>query len=517
MRTENSIKNAIVAFISNIVIIIIGFVSQAVFVKFLGSEYLGLNGLFTNIVSMLGIVELGLGSAMIYNLYEPIAKDNIEKIKSLMNFYKTSYKIIAITIAILGILLLPFLNFLVKTQLEINIYFIFILFITETVFSYILSYKRSILYAKQENYIVNLIHIFYILFMNIFQIIILCLTQNYILYLVFKIIFKILENIVVSFIANKRYPYIKDKEIKKLDKETKKDIFKKIKGLFLHKIGSYLVLGTDNIIISKFLGLTCVGIYSNYSLIMNGIKSLFAQIFYSITASIGNLLVEKDCAKSYRIYRNMQFINFWLACFCSIAFYIISKSFVSIWLGESFVLNNNVVLALMIQLYLDIFGYTIGAFKNGAGIFHEDRWVPLIQSIINIVLSVIFVNLIGLTGIVIGTICSQLLLHLFSYPKYVYKKIFNKTYKKYFKEFCMYLFLFICIFMFTNYISSYIISNNIFLNIILSSLCCIIIPNICIYIIFRKTNYFKFYKDIFIKKTHEILLKLKRTSFEKNN
>lgn len=504
MRTEKSIKNVIVAFISNFSNIIIGFISQAIFIKYLGEEYLGLNGLFSNLVSMLGIVELGLGSALIYHLYEPIAKKSIDEIKSLMQFYKKSYNIIALIITILGLLITPFLNFFVETSLNVNIYIIFILFIIDIVFSYLLSYKRSILYGNQENYIVNAIHILYTLFMNISQIIVLIYSKNYFYYLIIKIISRILENIIITYIANKKYPYIKDKNAKKLDNEIKKDVFKKVKGLFLHKIGSYLVLGTDNIIISKFINLITVGIYSNYALISNGIKNLFSQIYYSITASVGNLLIEKEPEKSYDIYQKMLFMNYWLACFCSISFFIISKPFVTVWLGKNYILNNITVFFLMIQLFLDIFGYTIGSFKTGAGIFHEDRWIPLLQSIINIVVSVILVKSMGLTGVIIGTIVSQLLLYTYSYPKYVYEPIFKRNKLKYYKEMIQYLLLFLMTFTITVLLTKYININNSFIELIIYATICIIIPNIITILLFFRSKEFKYFINLIKSKIKKI-------------
>lgn len=511
MRTEKSIKNVSVAFISNFIIILIGFISQSIFAQNLGKEYLGLNGLFSNIVSMLGIVELGIGSALIYHLYKPTAENNIPQIKALMNFYKISYRYIALIILILGLIILPFINYFVDTSLSVNIYLIFILFIIETVVSYLLSYKRSILYAYQENYIVNIVHIIYIVLLNISQFIILIYTKNYYLYLVLKIIFKFIENLVITYVANKRYSFVKEKTSEKIDKDVKNDIIKKVKALFLHKIGSYLVLGTDNIIISKLIGLVTVGIYSNYCLIMNGIKNLFSQIYYSITASVGNLLVENNHKKAHDIYKKMLFMNYWLASFCSISFYVISKPFIEIWLGEDFILINNIIFFLMIQLYLEIFGYTIGSFKTAAGIFHEDRWVPIIQSIVNIIFSIILGKYFGLIGVVWGTILSYLLLHLYSYPVFVYAPLFKDKKRKYFKEIFKYFLLFLITFFITTVISNnIIITNSKLLNTIIAIITCIIVPNSITFIIFHKTQEFEYYKNIICKKLENLIKKVQR-------
>lgn len=501
MRTSNSIKNVIVAFISNGITIVASFIAQMFFAKYLGKEYLGLNGLFTNIVSMLSIVELGIGTSLVYHLYKPLAEKKHEEIKSLMNFYKKSYTLISIIIFALGIILMPFLKLLVETTLPINIYIIFMLFVVEASCSYLLSYKRSILYANQENYIINIIKIVYVVSLNTAQIIFLYLTKNYIIYLIIKILFRIIENILITIYANKKHPYIKEKNIQKIDKNLKKDILQKVKGLFLHKIGGYIVLGTDNIIISKFINLVSVGIYSNYTLIINGIKSLFSQVFNSVTSSVGNLLIEKKYDKSLEIYKNIQFINFWLACFCSIAFFIISKPFISIWLGKDFLFNYNVVFVLMIQLYLDIYGYTIGAFKNGGGIFYEDRWSSIIQSIVNIIFSITLVLKFGIIGVVIGTILSYMVLYLYSYPAIIYKKLFNKSYFHYIKEFLLHFIIFILIYIITTICFNYLsITSNIFISLGIAIFISLFIPNMIILILFHKTKEFKYFFDVIIKK-----------------
>ena len=339
MRSTNSIKNAITAVVSNIVTILIGIVSQAIFIKTLGAEYLGINGLFTNIVSMLGIVELGIGSAIIYNLYEPIAKDDTEKIKSLMNFYKKSYRIIAVIVFIIGMMVIPFLkNIVGNVSIGINIEFIYSLFIIDVVASYLLTYKRSILYANQKTYITNIVHIGYLIVMNTLQIVILLIAKKFIVYLIIKIICRILENVVITIIANRKYPYINEKNVKKIDKKTTKDIVKKVKGLIFHKVGSFVVLGTDNIIISKFLGVVTVGLYSNYNMIIQAVSNLFLQVFDSLTASVGNLLVENNCKKSYEIYKNMLMMNSILFTFATTEIICLIEPFIKVWIGEQYLL-----------------------------------------------------------------------------------------------------------------------------------------------------------------------------------
>ena len=239
-RKKSSFKNMITAVSSNVLTIIVGLVAQAVFIKILGSEYLGLNGLFSNVISMLGIVELGMGSAIIYNMYKPIAENDHEKIKSLMQFYKKSYRIITLIISIIGIMIIPFIKYIVDIEsvtVGINVYLVYILFLLETICSYILSYKRSMLYADQKEYITNIIHMGYTILVNTMQLTFLYFTHDYYLYLIIKVMMRLVENIVISSYVNRRYSYLLDNNVTKLDSKTEKDIFQKIRALFFHKIG----------------------------------------------------------------------------------------------------------------------------------------------------------------------------------------------------------------------------------------------------------------------------------------
>ena len=285
MRTKNSIMNSIASLISSLFNAILGIISQALFLKILNVEFLGINGLFTNIIAMLSIAELGVGNAIIVNLYKPLHENNIEKIKSLMHFYRKAYNIIAIVIMLLGIMLIPFLKYFVgEVTVQINITIVYLLFLISTASSYLLTYKRSILYADQKNYIIKIIEIIYLFVYNIAQIVVLYLTKNYYLYLVTRIICQVIENICISITANKKYKYLKDKNYKKLDKKTEKNIFGKVKALSIHKIASFIVNGTDNLIISSFLGIVPVGLYSNYYKIIINVKRVFTQIISSSSA-----------------------------------------------------------------------------------------------------------------------------------------------------------------------------------------------------------------------------------------
>ena len=508
MRTKKSIRNVIIAMIMNIIIVLIGLLAQKIFLDVMNTEYLGINGLFSNIVSMLSMADLGIGAAIIYNLYKPLAQHDTEKIKSLMKFYKLSYRCIAVIILFIGICLLPFLNKIVgQVEIPENIYIIYLMFLVDVIFSYLLTYKRSLLYANQDNYIINIVHIVYLIVMNTLQLTLLILTKNYYIYLLIKIIMRLLENIVLTIIANKKYSILLENNAKGLDKETKKDIFKKVKALMFHKVGSFVVSGTDNIIISTFLGVSVVGLYSNYNLIITTLSNFVMQIFNSITASVGNLLTIENNQKNYSVYRRIRFINFWISSFTAIGFLVCMNSFVTIWIGNKYLLSDAVLIVLSINLFLTLFRYSITSFKEAGGIFYEDRFVPLIEASTNLIMSLIFLKLFGLMGVFMGTICSNLVLHLYSYPKYVYKKLFGEGYLSYYKEFFKYFSLAIVIGCGTYIVSKIFVFNSIW-SLVIDVLICLIIPNLIYFILFRNSKELNYFLQLLKKMLKKIKFKV---------
>lgn len=505
MRVKNSIKNTITNVICNISIILIGLISQAIFIKIMDAEYLGINGLFTNILSFLGIVELGIGNAIVYNLYKPIANNEYDTIKSLICFYKKAYNIIAFIIFILGILIVPFLPFFIgQTNLDLNFNIVYILFLLNMISTYILSFRTSIFLASQQNYKVKINNLFYRLTVNLLQLIFLYFTKNYYLYLIIAIITQLFFNYLINNKALKEFPYLREKKVEKLSKEIETDIFKKIKALFFHKIGGFIVNGTDNIIISKFFNVLTVGLYSNYFLIINSLTTLFNQIITGTTASVGNMLVTETKEKSFDIFKKIRFLNYWIAVFSSICTLCIIQSFISVWIGEQYLLDYSVVIILVINYYQKIMRNTYNSFKDAAGIWEEDKLIPIVESILNIIFSILCLKIFGLSGVFMGTVISGLALWCYSYPKFVYKKLFNRSYLDYAKETLGYIFLFVILASGTYYISTIIRFSNVWYQLISNSFLSMIIPNIFLILIFRKNDNFQYFmsliKKIFKKK-----------------
>lgn len=501
MREEKSIKNSITSVLSNFFVMLFNFITQSFFIKTLGSEYLGLNGLYTNILTMLSFFELGIGSAIVFHLYSPIAHNDKEKIKSLMFFYKKMYTYISLLIFFVGLCIMPFLKGIVgDISITVNIYIIYLMYLINTSSSYLLSYKKNIIQADQKGYILNIVHIFYVIILNCFQIFLLLKTHNYYLFLILKFFFQLLENIIDYCIAVKLYPYLRDKSVKSIDKITLNDIKKKVKALFFHQIGSSVINGTDNIIISSFLGVTIVGLYSNYYMIINAVNILCKQFITATTSSVGNLLSSsKSFEKKFEVFDNMRFINFILSCVSANCILLLIQPFIVAWIGEKYLLGNIVVIVLVINYFQKTQRSVYQTFKDSAGIWYEDRYIPLIEAFINIIVSIVCVNLFGLSGVFVGTIVSGLLLWLYSYPKYVYTVLFKKKYSEYYLETIKYILLFVFIAICSVVVSALIYVKNMYLRIIINLFIAIFIPMIIILIIYHSDTKFIYLKELFIK------------------
>lgn len=499
-RTLNSIKNSLSSLICNIIAVLVGFISQAAFIRILNAEYLGLNGLFTNILTMLSLFELGVGNAIVFYMYKPLANKDYDKIKALMNFYKKSYFIISIVVFSVGIILLPFIKFFVgEVTVNINIYIIYILFLVSTVVSYIMVYKRNMIYADQKNYYINIIHCGYLIVLNVSQLLVLYFTHNYYFYLSMKIICQIIENVIITLLSNRLYPFLNDKSIQKLDKTTEKNIFNKVKSLIFHKIGFIIVNGTDNIIISKYFGILVVGMYSNYYLITNSVYTMFSQAITALTSSVGNLLINANNNKKFAVFSKIRYINFMISNFCATSILALIQPFISVWVGKKYLLGNVVVYVIVFNCFQKLQRCCYMTFKDSAGIWEEDKYVPLIESALNIIFSIIFLKLFELPGVFLGTIISGLVLWCFSYPKFVYKKIFGRKYIYYIKETLLYIIVFIINSCITLVLLKMININNIYLNLITNFFINLFTNVIILVVIFRKTDEFKYFVNLFQK------------------
>ena len=499
MRKKRSIYNIIFSLVLYLITMIFTFVTQAMIVKILGIEYSGVNGLFTNILTMLSVAELGIGTAIIFRLYEPIAKDNKKEINKWMNFYKKCYRYVALFVLIVGMLIIPLVPIIVgKTQIRENIIYLYIISLMDVVFSYIMTYKRSLLYADQKNYIINIVHIFYVVFMNITQILLIYLFKNYLYFVVDKLFYRLLENIIINIYVNKHYPYIKERS-ESISKKDQKDILDRVKAIFLQKVSFVINKGIDNITISLFLGVAAVGYYTNYNLIATTLCGLIFQVISGFTASVGSLLTEKNKEKSYEVYKKINFINSFITAVFIVCFVCCVDPFIKIWLGKEYTLSLIVVISFGIYIYSDSIRRSITIYKEAAGICKEDKYVYVAMALINLIFSIVLCKFIGTSGVIIGTAISYLFLIFYNYPKYIFKKVFDTKVKEYYMEKIKFIILIILSCVLSYYLCR-IIKLGLIMQFIVNGLISVFIILLLILITYKNSDELKYFKSFITNK-----------------
>jgi len=490
-RIKNTIRNMYMGVLGQIVTYTLTFVYRTIFIIVLSANYLGIQGLFTNVLSILSLAELGIGSAITFSLYKPLADNDEDLIYKLMKFYAKAYKFIGLIVAVLGITLIPFLDVFIKNEHDIPyITIIYLLYLSDSVVSYFFSYKRSIIVADQKGYINTLNLNIFSVFRTIIQILLLIIYKNFLIILIVQVIFTFLSNISISSRANKLYPYLKNKNSEKLDAVIKSGLIKKIRAMFYHQLGSVIVLGTDNILISAFVGIYWVGVYSNYLLIIGIIKTIIQQFSQSVVASVGNLVSSESITKTKTTFDLLFFINYWIYYFCSICFLTLFNPFIIIWIGPGYLFDLRIVVVIVTNFYIAGMRQNVLTFRNVLGLYWYDRHKPFIEAIINLVVSIILLEWFGILGVFLGTLISTLTTSLWVEPYILFKYYFKSGLKKYFVTYFLYSIFTLLVAILMQSISKLIFVETVF-SFILLLVICIIMTNVLFCAIFFKNYNFK--------------------------
>lgn len=421
-RTEYSTINTSVALISRIVAIVMGFVTRVVFTHTLSESYVGINGLFTDILNILSLTELGVGTAITYALYRPIAEKDIERQQALMRLFQIFYRATAACVAVLGLVLVPFLDVLMKNRPDVDhLLFIYLLYLANSILSYLLVYKRTLVEAHQLNYIVLLYQTAFLVIQDVGQIIVLITTKNFILFLFLYLACTLLGNICISRKANRLFPYLKEKSKKKLPKEERQEIFRNIRAMLMHKIGNVVVNNTDNLLLSSFVGVISVGIYSNYYLLIGSVRQVLDQVFAGITASVGNLGATEDKEHVKKVFEVAFFLGQWMYGFAAICLYELLSPFVSVSFGGKYLFPASVTLVLCINFFINGTRKAVLTFRDSLGLFWYDRYKAVAEALLNIVTSVILVLKFGTLGVFIGTFISTVATSVWVEPYVLYR------------------------------------------------------------------------------------------------
>lgn len=514
MRVKYSMLNVTAGLGNQLIITGLSFISRTVFISTLGVEYLGISALFTNILLMLTLAEAGIGASIVYSLYKPVAEKDQEKINVLMKLYKKAYLVIAIIVLSLGLLIYPFLGYIVKDSSVTNIDLIYIIFLINTVLPYLYLHKNSFLSVCQKNYIVTGLYSISQIVSIGFKIAILYYTQNYILYLIIDIGVTLLTTLSLAIIVNRMYPFLKDKVTTSLDIETRNTITKNIKAIILQNIGAFIILSSDNILIATFVSVSAVGIYSNYKMLIEICKTFTNQIFSNLYHSVGNLVSKESIEKIHAIYNSMWLLSFWIHSFFSITLLIVLEPFIVLWIGKEFLMSENVVFILLFLFFERGMRNPVTTFKTTSGIFHKDRYVPLCQAALNLMTSIILVQYIGILGVFIGTLISTLVLPFWITPLIVYRKVFKLPVRIYFKKYFYYIGLVTGTYLITDFITDFIETASI-LELILKVLVCCFIPNLIFTLVFYRTCEFKYLSGLAKSLSGKILIKVRVISIFK--
>ena len=508
MREKYSIINSLVGVVVQFVCIIMNFVVRTFFIQYLGQYYLGINGLFSNILTVLSLSELGFGTAILFNMYKAVSEHDSYQIKCLLTFYAKIYHILACVIFVIGIFCVIILPYIIRDNpYEINyVRKIFLLVLINTTVSYIGSYRSSIIYVNQKNFLIKIVNGLTQMLCALTQILFLILTKDYVIYLMIQILFTMLNNLLIYLMVKKLYPGIYINKSYKLSLDTLRNIKEKVLSVFVHKISATITNGTDNIILSRFVGLIAVGQYSNYNMIISSVQTMVDLVIEGTAASMGNLMAEETREKVFDIYKIIELISFCITCFGSVSLLALLSPFIQLWLGDDFLLPQNIIVVLVLNFYIIGMRKAILITRNAGGLYDEDKVAAVVKPVLNLFFSVIGAYYYGILGVFFGTFISSFFADVIIIPYKLYHIYFNKSYLQYIKRYCKYFIITVSAYFLTElsiHICALYIVNNIIIFAIKIGLC-MIISFLLIFMFFHKSQEFQYIMQLIKKNMKKI-------------
>lgn len=482
-RTSNTVRNFAWGILYQMINIILPFIGRTAFIHILGEDYLGLNSLFGSILSILNMSELGISAAIVYNMYDAIARDDEHEICALMNFYKKCYRAIGIFVFFVGSAITPGLTYIIKGELPhgVNLYILYGINLFSVGISYFMyAYKHSIFWAFQRGDLDKKVVIPLDISKYIVQIVVLFIFRNYYAYIIVVPIFNIITNLARGWVVDRYYPQYKAKG--DIGKEATSKIAKNVKALFLNKIGGTLSNSLDSIVISMFIGLAILGKYNNYTYITGSVISFIQLFFDGLCAGWGNSLKTETIERNWEIFKELTFINNWMICFCSACLICLFQPFITMWIGEAYLLPIENVILIVVFFWINRYRYVMFTCKDAAGLWRIDQYRPLVVGIVNVILNVILVSRIGLIGIILATILSTVCV---GYPWVIYN-VFTGLFKRSPREYILstiksFVFaVFICV---VTYWMCSFVKNVGMGSFVLKLLICCIVPNLLFIVI----------------------------------
>lgn len=495
-RAKNASRNLIFGILNKIVCLLVPFVLRTIIIYVLGVEYIGLGSLFTSILNILNMVELGISSAIVFNMYSAIAENDTTRICALMKLYKKVYRIIGLIVAVAGLAVMPFLRYLIRGDVppDVNLYILYGIYLAQAVLTYfVFAYRNSLFTAHQRADITSNVSTIVFTLQYAAQAVFLLVFKNYYVYAVFLPVTTLLNNIILAILAKKKYPDYKP--VGELPEEVKKEISKKVKALFLYKLGSVVLLSVDTIVISSFLGLTELGKYNNYYYVITALFGFLTVYYNSMTAGIGNSLNLESYEKNKKDFDRLFFMQGWLIGFCTVCLLCLYQPFIALWVGEDLMFPFGVVICFAIYFYIWKMMDIVNLYKDAAGLWQYDKYRPIIASLVNLTINLILVHFIGIYGILLSTIISILIVILPWSTYVLFKYLFNKNMKKdLLNYFSKYVFFAIITFIACTltYLICMMVPRGDIVGLIVKGIICLIVPNI---IFLFSYSFLKDYKE----------------------
>lgn len=505
-RTGNTIRNIFWGIVNKIVSLFIPFVVRTVMIYYMGAEYLGLGSLFTSVLTVLNLAELGVSSAIICSMYKPIAEDDKETICALMNLYKKVYRIIGLVVFGLGMMVLPFLKYLIKgnAPADINIYILYLIYLLNTSVSYFLfAYKNCLFTAHQRTDIGMKTGSIFALLQNLIQIFVIVTIRNYYVYVIIIPMFTIMNNVVTAIWATKVYPEYKC--MGEVPQKIKNALKKQIMGLMIGKISGTIRASIDSLFISILLGLVDVAKYNNYFYIVTAVTGFVQLLEGSMVAGVGNSLVAESVKKNYIDFKKFTFMLAWIVGFCSICILCMTQTFMRIWVGDELLYNNFMPVLCAAYFFVTNISMIRSIYTQAAGMWWELRILSLVDVFVNLFLNIILGYFLGAYGILFASFLDVLLVSIPWTTYFLFKGYFGeKYYMQYMGQLTKYATITIlagfCIWM----ICQQLPMNNLIINLITRGVVCLIVTNMVYWIIYHKSDLFKisryFIDDRVIKK-----------------
>lgn len=446
MDKKRSVLNVSVSIIFKIILLISSLIARRYLIRCLGNDVNGINSLYLSIMGVLSVAELGIGEAIIFCMYKPIVENDTDKVAALYRLFQKIYPLIGMGIAVIGCGVLPFVPQLMKgyASSEINVYGTFALMLLSVVLTYLFGAKSALIKAYKDNYITTTIVSSGQLLQHVLQIIVLCTTKSFVWYLACRVLAVGMQWILTEIVTRRKYlPALSGKN-SKIDDDTKGEIVRNIKAMFMHRIGGVLVSTVDSILISGFIGIVILGKYSNYTTIMSAMFGTIVLFFTPLTSVIGHLFVQ-DKSEFKRYYNFFYALNFILGCVFFLGYYGVIDNLIAVLFGAGLELNKPVLFAITVNYFLQFMRQSTLLFRDASGTFYNDRWKPLAEGITNLVLSIVlmlvFKTYVGeefaVLGVIVATIITNLLICHIVEPYVLHKNAFHASVKKYYlKNYC---------------------------------------------------------------------------------